>query len=111
MSEGEAAQTGGLMVRFDTVITLYMVGEMFSAWGLWVVASIGLMVLAKCAHEDAQSAKESPTRHPFLFYGILAFLVIGLALMWHSMRHEHAQAIQRILIEAYKHPDLWGAKP
>lgn len=98
------------MLRFQNVITLYMIGEMYSAWGLWVIATICAVFLAKCVYKDVKAEQTPPKRYQYLFFTVLAFLLIGLALMWHSMREQHAIEVRQILNDAYMHPELWGAR-
>lgn len=89
---------------FNTTITIYMIGEMFSAWALWACAiAMGVLMYLNKNGTDKGRA---------LFTIIIIILIgIGLVLMLHALGESHAKEIRQIIQDAYKHPQLWQAKP
>lgn len=90
-------------MSFQTVINLYMMGEVFSAWGLFAVASILTFIILK-------DEKLSDRARSIVAIIIMAIWAIGLVLMLHSLGKGNATEIRDILNDAYKHPYLWGAR-
>lgn len=89
------------MIPFEKTINIYMIGEMVTAIALYALSAIvtGAIVLAK---EDTRK---------YLTMIVIAILVMATATLWHSVSWRHADNVQNILREAYKHPTLWKANP
>ncbi len=99
------------MIGFKSIITLFMLAEIFSAWGLWIIASVGMIYLARSVSTNIGDKPVESQKYMYLLFGIMIFVIAGIMLMWHSMSLEHTRGVREILTDAYAHPNLWGATP